>query len=80
MSTGGRLGFDADNFSDLSLCYTHRPSEGPTSHCPLSIGGLDLGVKRPECETALSPPSIAEVKNEWKYNLTVPHIMKPELL
>jgi hypothetical protein len=40
-----------------------------------------MGVKRPEPEALLSPAFIDEVKNEWKYNLSIPHdIMGPELL
>ena len=70
LSTGGRSEFDAGRVSDLSLCYTHRPSEGSTSHCPMSIGVLYMGVKRPEREALLSPQFIDEVKNEWRYNLT----------
>jgi len=80
MSTGGRSGLDAGKVSDLSLCYTHVPSEGPTVHCPLSIWVFYMGVKRPEREALLSPPPINEVKNEWKYNLPIPHdIIWPEL-
>jgi hypothetical protein len=30
--------------------------------------GSFLGIKRPECEFDLSPPSSAEVKNEWSSN------------
>lgn len=80
MCTGGSSGFDAGVVRDLSLCYTHRPSEGPTSHCPLSIVVLYMRVKRPEREALLSPPFISEVTNEWKYNLTIHHdILGPEL-
>ena len=81
MSMGGRSGFDAGVVRDLSLCYTHRPSEGPTTLCPLSIGLLYMGVKRPEREALLSAPFLDEVKNEWKDNLSIPRdILGPELL
>jgi hypothetical protein len=32
--------------------------------------GCFLGVKRPELEADLSPPSSSEVKNEWNYTST----------
>jgi hypothetical protein len=36
------------------------------------LGALFLGVKRPEREADHSPPSSAEVKNEWSYISTPP--------
>jgi len=30
-------------------------------------GALSLGIKRPRCEADHSPPSSAELKNEWSY-------------
>jgi hypothetical protein len=81
MSTGGRSGFDTGRVSDLSICYTRRPPGGPTSHCPQGISVLYLGVKWPKREALLSPPSIAEAKNEWKYKFTIPYaFMWPELI
>jgi hypothetical protein len=43
-----------------------RPALGPTQP-PIQWvpGALSLGVKRPEREADHSPPSSAEVKNEW---------------
>jgi len=56
--------------SVIYLSVTHRPSEGSTSHRPMSIGVLYMGVKRPERKVLLSPPFIDEIKNQWRYNLT----------
>jgi hypothetical protein len=33
--------------------------------------GLSVGVRRPRCENEHSPPSNADVKNEWSYRLTI---------
>ena len=29
--------------------------------------GLSIGVRKPQCETERSPPTSADVQNEWSY-------------
>jgi hypothetical protein len=43
------------------------PTQPPIQWVP---GALSLGVKQPVCEPDHSPPSSAEVKNEWSYTST----------
>jgi hypothetical protein len=50
-----------------------RPAVGPTQS-PIQ-GALTLGVKRPERETEQSPPSSAEVKNEWNCTSTPQYVL-----
>jgi hypothetical protein len=52
---------------------TSRPALGPTQLPIQSVSGaLSLGVKRSGREVDYSPPSNAEVKNEWSYTSTPP--------
>jgi hypothetical protein len=46
------------------------------AYCPTGTGGTfgGGGVKRPGREANHSPPSSAEVKKEWSYTSTTPHI------
>jgi hypothetical protein len=50
---------------DLNAYVTFSTSNGYR-------GALSLGVKRPEREVDHSPPSSAEVKNEWTYTSAPP--------
>jgi hypothetical protein len=43
------------------------PAQPPIQWVP---GALSVEVKRPGCVADHSPPSSAEVKNEWSYNFT----------
>jgi hypothetical protein len=50
-----------------------RPALGPTQPTIQWVPGiLSLGVKRPGREADHSPPSSAEIKNEWSYTSTPP--------
>jgi hypothetical protein len=56
------------------LSKATRPVLGPTQ--PLiqrTAGALSQGVKLPGRKGDHSPPSSAEVKNEWSYNFTYPY-------
>jgi hypothetical protein len=69
---GSRVQFSAgaENFS-----LHHRVQRGSGAHpasYPMGTGTLSLGVKRPRREADHSPPSSAEVKNEWSYTSTPP--------
>jgi hypothetical protein len=69
---GSRVRFPAEagNFS-----LHHRVQTGSGAHpasCPVGVRGSFPGVKRQGCETDLSPPSSAEVKNAWSYTSTSP--------
>ena len=44
---------------------------GPPSLIFSGYRGISSGVKRPECDVDHSPPSSAEVKNEWRCNCSV---------
>jgi hypothetical protein len=72
--TIGVLGFDsrrgAWNFS-LHHCVQNGSGAHPASY-PMDTGGSFPGVKRPGREADHSPPSSAEVKNEWSYTSTPP--------
>jgi hypothetical protein len=62
-------GFESRQRLGILLVTTaSRPALGPT-HPPIQWvrGALSLGVKRPECEADCTPPSSAEVRNEWSY-------------
>jgi hypothetical protein len=51
-----------------------RPALGPTQPPTQWVqGAVSLGVKRLEREADHSPPSNAEVKNEWSYTSTLRH-------
>jgi hypothetical protein len=64
----------------LEFYLLKNPGTSPGAHTTLTIHVFFLGGKRPECEAAHSPPSSAEVKDEWSYTfLTVnppppPHV------
>jgi hypothetical protein len=55
------------------MTTTSRTTLGPTQP-PIQWvpEALSLGVKRPGIEADHSPPSSAEVKNEWSYTSTPP--------
>jgi hypothetical protein len=71
---GSRVRFSAGagNFS-----LHHHVQNGSGAH-PASyrriLGALSLGIKRSGCEADHSPPSIAEVKNEWSYTSTPQYV------
>jgi hypothetical protein len=69
---GSRVRFPAGagNFS-----VHHRVQNGSEAHpasYPMGTGDLSLGVKRLGRDGDRSPPSSAEVKNEWSYTSTLP--------
>jgi hypothetical protein len=57
----------------IFLFTASRTALGPTQP-PIQwvLGGLSLGIKRPERESDHSPPSSAEVNNAWSYTSTLP--------
>jgi hypothetical protein len=60
---------------NIFLPHVDQPDSGvhPASH-PKNIGGSLPGVKRPERKIDHSPPTNAEVKNEWNYKSTPPYV------
>jgi hypothetical protein len=48
---------------------------GPPDHLFSGYRGLFTGLKRPGCEADRSPPSCAEVKNEWRYTSIPPYML-----
>jgi hypothetical protein len=60
------------------VCPRHCIQTGcganPASSPRGTAGFLHVGVKRPGRETDHSPPSSAEVKNEWSYTFTLPYV------
>jgi hypothetical protein len=72
--TIGVLGFDSRQGLEIFPFTTaYRTALGSTQP-PIQWvpGALSLGVKRPGSEADHSPPSSAEVKNEWSYTSTPP--------
>jgi hypothetical protein len=67
---GSRVQFPAGagNFS-LHHCLQNGSGAHPASY-PMGIRSSSLGVKWPGREADHSPPSSAEVKNEWSYTST----------
>jgi hypothetical protein len=58
---------------DFSLHHPVYTSSGAeTASCPMGTRAHTLGVKQTKHETNHSPPSKAEVKNEWSYTSTPP--------
>jgi hypothetical protein len=64
---------------NYAILETHLPSESfwrkyrtIVASYPTGTRGSFLGVKRPGREADHSPPSSAEVKNEWSYTSTPP--------
>jgi hypothetical protein len=72
----GVLGFDSRRGLGIFIFTTamSRTALGPTQP-PIQWvpGALPLGVKRPGREVDHSPPSSAEVKNEWSYTSITPY-------
>jgi len=63
------LGFESKKEKEiLSFSKMSRPDPEPT-HSPIHLvwDCLSLNVKQPGCEANHSPPSSAEVKNDWSY-------------
>jgi hypothetical protein len=72
--TTGVLGFDSRWRLGIFLFTTASrtdlgPTQPPIQWVPWA---LSLGVKRPKHEADHSPPSSAEVKNEWSYTSNPP--------
>jgi hypothetical protein len=59
---------ESRNFSLLQNVQTDSEAH-PITHS-MGIGVLPRGIKRPRREVDHSPPSSAEVKNEWSYTST----------
>jgi hypothetical protein len=72
----GVLGFDSQRGLGIFLfTTTSRIAVGPTQpHIQWVPGALALGVKRPGNEADHSPPSSAEVKNEWSCTSTPQYV------
>jgi hypothetical protein len=53
-----------------------RTALGPTQP-PLQcvMGALSLRMRQLGCEADHSPPSSAEVKNDWSYTYTLPYVL-----
>jgi hypothetical protein len=68
--SGVRFAAGAGNFS----LHCHIQTGSGSTQPPIQWvpGAPSLVVKRPGCEADHSPPSSAEVKNEWSYNSTPP--------
>jgi hypothetical protein len=64
---GSRVWFSvgAGNFS--LHCHIQNGSGAHPASYPMGTKGFSLGVKRPGREADHSPPSSAEVKNDWSY-------------
>jgi hypothetical protein len=62
----------------LVFATASRPALGPTQP-PIQWvpGAPSLGEMRPGREADNSPPSNAEVKNEWSYTSTRPYVIIP---
>jgi hypothetical protein len=70
--TIGVLGFDFRRGLGIFLFTAAlRPTQPPIQWV---AGALSLGVKRPGREVNHSPPSSAEVKNEWSYTSTSQYV------
>jgi hypothetical protein len=74
--TIGVLGFDSRRGLGIFLFATvSRQALGPTQPAIQWVpGALSLGVKRPGYEPDHTPPSSAEVKNEWSYTSTPQYV------
>jgi hypothetical protein len=58
----------------FSLFQSIQAGMGPTQpHIHCTAGAVSSGVKRSERETDHSPPSVADVRNEWHDISTPPH-------
>jgi hypothetical protein len=61
---------------DFSLAHKFQATSGAhTASYPLGIYVPSSGVKRTGREANHSPPSIAKVKNAWRYAATPPHVL-----
>jgi hypothetical protein len=58
---------------------TSRPDQVPSRILYNGYQGYFPGVKQLECEADSSPPSSAEVKNEWGFASTPPYLYGMEL-
>jgi hypothetical protein len=69
--TIGVLGFDSRRGLGIFLFTASRTALGPTQP-PIQWvpGAPSLGVKRQRREADHSPPSSAQVRNEWSYTST----------
>jgi hypothetical protein len=56
----------------FSLNIIQTGSEVHPTPCPMDIGVLSPGVKRPGREAEHSPPISAEVNNAWMYKFIPP--------
>ena len=58
--------------SDKSLIQSVQTASGAHPTCSVDTGGLCPGMKRPGREADYTAPSSADVKNERRYNSTLP--------
>jgi hypothetical protein len=75
--TAEKSGFDLRLVQEIHLSSTaSRAALGPTqSPIQWLMGALSLGIKRLGREVDHSPPSSAEIKNEWSYTYTSPYVL-----
>jgi hypothetical protein len=71
-TTGVRLPAGAGDFS-LNYCVQTGSDAHPASY-PMGTGVFSPGIKRPGHEADHSPPSSAEIKNEWSYSSAHPYV------
>jgi hypothetical protein len=72
----GQLGFDSwhrQEISHHSYC-TQTRSGANSAPYPRGTGDFPLGVKQTGHEADCSPPSSAEINNEWSYTSTPPYV------